>query len=115
MYAIGILAILTITSPLSRQFPLDDVVLLEHETTIILTSENTVEHRERIVSMPLTLAGREDFSDIRIPYHAMMQDLDINVCRTTRQDGSIIDAEPHAFVPVTPDAVSYTHLRAHET
>jgi len=102
MYAIALLALMTVSSSLPQQYPLDDVVILEHDTEIILTSENTVEHRERIVSTPLTLGGREDYSDIRIPYFAPMQTLEIHLCRTTRSDGSTIDAEPHAFVPVTP-------------
>jgi hypothetical protein len=102
MYAITLLALMTVSSSLPQQFPLDDVIIIEHDTEIVLTSINTIERRERIVSTPLTLGGREDFSDIRIPYFAPMQKLEIHLCRTTRSDGSTIDAEPHAFVPVTP-------------
>ncbi len=99
-----ILALILLTSgDFVERFPYDDVVVLEHETRITILPDAKAMVWERVVSMPLTLEGREDFSDVRIPFFAPLQRIHILSCKTTSSDGAVIEAEPHAFNPVTPD------------
>lgn len=95
-------ALFAATEEFASRFPEDDLVVKNHETRITLLADGKARVWQRRVTRPLTLYGREEFSDYRIPYFAPLQTVRMIACKGIDADGKGVEAEPHAFNPVTP-------------
>ncbi|MCU0612924.1 MAG: DUF3857 domain-containing protein [Candidatus Eisenbacteria bacterium] len=98
-----VLALGATADPWRARFPDDDVVVISHETRLSIRGDGRSITWHRRVTRPLTLVGREDYSDVRIPYSASRQQVRVMRCATLLADGSVVEASAHAFNHVTPE------------
>ena len=88
--------------PWQARFPEDAVAVVEHETRVTVHPDGHSTTWHRRVTRPLNIEGREDYSDVRIPYFAPLQTLRVLRCAARTAEGRVVEAMPHAFNPVTP-------------
>ncbi|MBN1425687.1 DUF3857 domain-containing protein [Candidatus Fermentibacteria bacterium] len=104
MIAWVLLLIVGAADPWQARFPEDDVVIVEHETRVSILSDGRSITWHRRVTRPLSIVGREDYSDFRIGYVIPHQTVRVIRCAALRSDGTEVQAQPHAFNLVTPGA-----------
>ena len=95
-------ALFTATEDFAGRFPEDDLIVVSHETRITLLKGGKAHTWQRRVTRPLTLYGREEYTDFRIPYFAPLQTVKMISCEAVDAEGNVVPAKPHAFNPVTP-------------
>jgi len=100
------------SAPVRGKYPDSSAVLVRSSQTFTLEKNGArTEAYFRILEV-FTLAGREKFSDFRIPYDKNEEKVDILLARTYKGDGTPVDVEEKAINDLTPPALAEADLYA---
>ncbi len=100
------------SAPARGKYPDSSAVLVRSSQTFTLDKNGTrTENYFRVLEV-FTLAGREKFSDFRIPYDKNEEKVDVLLARTYKGDGTAIDVEKKAINDLTPPALAEADLYA---
>ncbi len=99
-------------APARGKYPDSSAVLVRSSQTFTLDKSGTrTEDSSRVLEI-FTLAGREKFSDLRIPYDKNEEKVDILLARTYKGDGTPVDVEEKAINDLTPPELAEADLYA---
>jgi hypothetical protein len=100
------------SAPARGKYPDSSAVLVRSAQTFTLDKKGTrTEDYFRVLEV-FTLAGREKFSDFRIPYDKNEEKVDVLLARTYKGDGTAIDVEKKAINDLTPPELAEADLYA---
>jgi hypothetical protein len=99
-------------APSRGKYPDSSAVLVRSSQTFTLEKSGTREEQVFRVLEVFTLAGREKFSDFRIPYDKNEEKVDVLMASTYKGDGTKIDVEEKAINDLTPPALAEADLYA---
>ncbi len=100
------------SAPSRGKYPDSSAVLVRSSQTFALDKNGTRTEKHFRVLEVFTLAGREKFSDFRIPYDKNEDKIDILLARTYKGDGTAIDVEDKAINDLTPPELAEADLYA---
>ena len=102
-------------TPLQRDYPDADVLVLSELKSFKLLPDGRVEQRVRLVEKVLNYEGFDAAGDPKITFDSKRQELVISKCRTYSEDGRIVDTKANGFNEMTPFALEkapdYTDIR----
>jgi hypothetical protein len=99
-------------APARGKYPDSSAVLIRSGQTFTLDTNGTrTEDYFRVLEV-FTLAGREKFSDFRIPYDKNEDKVNVLLARTYKGDGTAIDVEKKAINDLTPPELADADLYA---
>jgi hypothetical protein len=100
------------SAPSRGKYPDSSAVLVRSSQTFTLSKNGTrTEDYSRVLEV-FTLAGREKFSDFRIPYDKNEEKVDVLLARTFKGDGTAVDVEKKAINDLTPPELADADLYA---
>jgi len=100
------------SAPPRGKYPDSSAVVIRSVQTFTLDQNGTrMEEYLRALEV-FTLAGREKFSDFRIPYDKNEEKVDVLLARTYKGDGTAIDVEEKAINDLTPPELAEADLYA---
>jgi hypothetical protein len=100
------------SAPARGKYPDSSAVLVRSSQTFTLEKNGArTEEYFRVLEV-FTLAGREKFSDFRIPYDKNEEKVDVLLARTYKGDGTLVDVEEKAINDLTPPELAEADLYA---
>jgi hypothetical protein len=100
------------SAPPRGKYPDSSAVVIRSAQTFTLDNNGTrTEEYFRALEV-FNLAGREKFSDFRIPYDKNEEKVEVLLARTYRGDGTAIDVEEKAINDLTPPELAEAELYA---
>jgi hypothetical protein len=92
-------------APSQNDYPGADAVLLDREITYTIDAQGCLSRRVHQLTKVFSEWAVRNLGDLRLGWNASDQVLTVHVCRTIRQDGTVVDTPPYGFNEVTPYAV----------
>ncbi|MFZ2053447.1 MAG: DUF3857 and transglutaminase domain-containing protein, partial [Candidatus Aminicenantales bacterium] len=100
------------SAPARGKYPDSSAVVVRSSQTFTLDKNGVrTEGYFRVLEV-FTLAGREKFSDFRIPYDKNEEKIDVLLARTYKGDGTAVDVEEKAINDLTPPELAEADLYA---
>jgi len=100
------------SAPARGKYPDSSAVLVRSSQTFTLEKNGARTEAYFRVLEVFTLAGREKFSDFRIPYDKNEEKVDVLLARTYKGDGTLVDVEEKAINDLTPPELAEADLYA---